>query len=44
MRLQLPDFWQPSPGSLDTAASNLRGYTPNAYGFISPQEWYFTKG
>ena len=44
VRLQLPDFWQPSPGSLDTAASNLRGYTPNAYGFISPQEWYFTKG
>jgi peptide/nickel transport system substrate-binding protein len=44
VRLQLPDFWQPSPGSLDTAAANLRGYTPNAYGFISPQEWYFTKG
>jgi peptide/nickel transport system substrate-binding protein len=44
VRLQLPDFWQPSPGSLDTVASNLRGYTPNAYGFISPQEWYFTKG
>ena len=44
VRLQLPDFWQPSPGSLDAAAANLRGFTPNAYGFISPQEWYFTKG
>ncbi len=44
VRLQLPDFWQPSPGSLDTVASNLAGYVPNAYGFISPEEWYFTKG
>jgi peptide/nickel transport system substrate-binding protein len=44
VRLQLPDFWQPSPGSLDTTQSNLHGYVPNAYGFISPEEWYFTKG
>ena len=44
VRRLLPDFWQPSPGSLDTTQSNLRGYVPNAYGFISPQEWYFTKG
>jgi peptide/nickel transport system substrate-binding protein len=44
VRLQLPDFWQPSPGTLITVSSNLRGFTPNAYGFISPQEWYFTKG
>jgi peptide/nickel transport system substrate-binding protein len=44
VRLQLPDFWQPSPATLDTVQSNLGGYTPNAYGFISPQEWYFTKG
>jgi peptide/nickel transport system substrate-binding protein len=43
VRLQLPDFWQPSPGTLNAVQSNLRGYVPNAYGFISPQEWYFTK-
>jgi peptide/nickel transport system substrate-binding protein len=43
VRLQLPDFWQPSPGTLITVQSNLRGFAPNAYGFISPQEWYFTK-
>ncbi len=44
VRLQLPNFWQPSPGSLVTLQSNLHGFYPNAYGFISPQEWYFTKG
>jgi peptide/nickel transport system substrate-binding protein len=42
-RLQLPDFWQPSPGTLITIQSNLRGFSPNAYGFIDPEEWYFTK-
>lgn len=42
-RLQLPDFWQPSPGTLITVQSNLRGFSPNAYGFIDPEEWYFTK-
>ena len=42
-RLQLPDFWQPSPGTLITVQSNLHGFSPNAYGFISPEEWYFTK-
>jgi peptide/nickel transport system substrate-binding protein len=43
VRLQLPDFWQPSPGTLVTVASNLHGFVPNAYGFINPEEWYFTK-
>jgi peptide/nickel transport system substrate-binding protein len=43
VRELLPDFWQPSPGSLDVVQSNLRGYVPNIYGFISPEEWYFTK-
>jgi peptide/nickel transport system substrate-binding protein len=43
VRLQLPDFWQPSPGTLVTVQSNLRGFSPNAYGFINPEEWYFTK-
>jgi peptide/nickel transport system substrate-binding protein len=43
VRLQLPDFWQPSPGTLVTVQSNLRGFAPNAYGFINPEEWYFTK-
>ncbi len=43
VRLELPDFWQPSPGTLVTVQSNLRGFVPNAYGFISPEEWYFTK-
>jgi peptide/nickel transport system substrate-binding protein len=43
VRLQLPDFWQPSPGTLITVASNLHGVVPNAYGFINPEEWYFTK-
>jgi peptide/nickel transport system substrate-binding protein len=42
-RLQLPDFWQPSPGTLITVQSNLHGFSPNAYGFIDPEEWYFTK-
>jgi peptide/nickel transport system substrate-binding protein len=44
VRLQLPDFWQPSPGTLVTVQSNLHGVSPNAYGFINPEEWYFTKG
>jgi peptide/nickel transport system substrate-binding protein len=43
VRLALPDFWQPSPGTLMTFQSNLAGATPNAYGFLSPEEWYFTK-
>jgi peptide/nickel transport system substrate-binding protein len=43
VRLQLPDFWQPSPGTLVTVQSNLHGFAPNAYGFINPEEWYFTK-
>jgi peptide/nickel transport system substrate-binding protein len=42
VRLQLPDFWQPSPGTVITTQSNLRGFAPNAYGFINPEEWYFT--
>jgi peptide/nickel transport system substrate-binding protein len=44
VRLELPNFWQPSPGTLVTLQSNLHGFVPNAYGFISPEEWYFTKG
>jgi peptide/nickel transport system substrate-binding protein len=43
VRLALPDFWQPSPGTLITVQSNLHGVVPNAYGFINPEEWYFTK-
>jgi peptide/nickel transport system substrate-binding protein len=43
VRLQLPDFWQPSPGTLVTVQSNLHGFAPNAYGFINPEEWYFTR-
>jgi peptide/nickel transport system substrate-binding protein len=43
VRLQLPDFWQPSPGTLVTVQSNLHGFVPNAYGFINPEEWYFSK-
>jgi peptide/nickel transport system substrate-binding protein len=43
VRLQLPDFWQPSPATLVTVQSNLRGFSPNAYGFINPEQWYFTK-
>ena len=43
VRLELPDFWQPSPGTLVTVQSNLHGFVPNAYGFINPEEWYFTK-
>jgi peptide/nickel transport system substrate-binding protein len=44
VRLQLPDFWQPSPGTLITVQSNLHGFSANSYGFINPEEWYFTKG
>ncbi|HTW11111.1 MAG TPA: ABC transporter substrate-binding protein [Solirubrobacteraceae bacterium] len=43
VREQLPDFWQPSPGTLITVQSNLGGVVPNAYGFINPEEWYFTR-
>ena len=43
VRLELPNFWQPSPGTLVTVSSNLHGFVPNAYGFISPEEWYFSK-
>ncbi len=43
VRLELPDFWQPSPGTMHAVQANLRGFTPNAYGFINPEEWYFTK-
>jgi peptide/nickel transport system substrate-binding protein len=43
VRLALPDFWQPSPGTLVTTQSNLAGVSPNAYGFIDPEEWYFTR-
>jgi len=43
VRVQLPDFWQPSPGTLMTFQSNLAGATPNAYGYLSPEEWYFTR-
>ena len=43
VRLQLPDFWQPSPGTMITVQSNLGGFVPNAYGFINPEQWYFTK-
>lgn len=42
VRLLLPDFWQPSPGTLYTVQANLHGFSPNAYGFITPQDWYFT--
>jgi len=44
VRIELPNFWQPSPGTLVTVQSNLHGFVPNAYGFISPEEWYFTTG
>ena len=43
LRLELPDFWQPSPGTLITAQSNLHIGVPNAYGFINPEQWYFTR-
>jgi len=43
VRLQLPNFWQPSPGTLLIVQSNLRAFSPNAYGFVNPEEWYFTK-
>jgi peptide/nickel transport system substrate-binding protein len=43
VRLQLPDFWQPSPGTLMTVQANLRGVVPNAYGFINPEQWYFVR-
>jgi peptide/nickel transport system substrate-binding protein len=43
VRLQLPDFWQPSPGTLETFQSNLAGAAPNAYGYLNPEEWYFTR-
>ncbi len=43
VRLQLPDFWQPAPGTLIAVQGNLKGVAPNAYGYINPEEWYFTK-
>jgi peptide/nickel transport system substrate-binding protein len=44
VRLELPDFWQPSPVILDGVQGNLHGDVPNAYNSINPEEWYFTKG
>ena len=44
VRLELPDFWQPSPGTLVTVQSNLHGFVPNAYGFISPRGVVFHEG
>jgi peptide/nickel transport system substrate-binding protein len=41
VRTELPDFWQPSPGTVVTLQANLHGYSPNAYGFINPEEWWF---
>jgi peptide/nickel transport system substrate-binding protein len=43
VRTQLPDFWQPSPGTLMTFQSNLAGASANAYGYLNPEEWYFTR-
>ncbi len=43
VRRLLPDFWQPSPGTLVSFQANLAGATPNAYGYLSPEEWYFTR-
>jgi peptide/nickel transport system substrate-binding protein len=43
VREQLPDFWQPSPGTVITYQVNLVGAAPNAYGYLSPEEWYFTR-
>lgn len=43
VRLALPDFWQPSPGTAVSLQANLHGFSPNAYGFINPEEWYFTR-
>jgi peptide/nickel transport system substrate-binding protein len=42
VRTQLADFWQPAPGTMLTVQSNLGGVVPNAYDFISPEQWYFT--
>jgi len=42
VRTAVPDFWQPSPGTAVVLQGNLRGFVPNAYGFINPEEWYFT--
>jgi peptide/nickel transport system substrate-binding protein len=42
VRTQLPDFWQPAPATMLTVQSDLKGVVPNAYDFISPEEWYFT--
>ncbi len=44
VRLELPDFWQPSPGTAVSLQANLHGFSPNAYGFVNPEEWYFTRG
>ncbi len=46
---QLPVIFTPSPAGTPVAggpvvtASNLRGFTPNPYTFINPEEWYFVK-
>jgi peptide/nickel transport system substrate-binding protein len=43
VRLAVPNFWQPSPGTAMVLQGNLRGFVPNAYGFINPEQWYFTR-
>ncbi|MDA8391906.1 MAG: ABC transporter substrate-binding protein [Actinomycetota bacterium] len=46
---QLPVFYTPSSvgapesGGPVVTAGNLRGFTPNPYAFINPEEWYFVK-
>lgn len=41
VRLALPDFWQPSPGTLVTLQGNLRGYENNVFGYLNPEDWSF---
>jgi len=41
VREDLPDFWEPSPGTMVALAGNLRGYEPNADLFLDPAQWYF---
>ena len=33
----------PESGGPVVTAGNLRGFNPNPYAFINPEEWYFVK-
>ena len=44
VRLELPDFWQPSPGTLVTVRRTCAGSRRTPTASSAREEWYFTNG